>query len=63
MSQISLQEIELEGSLGEGQLCGLLVESVRRAVGKEKGWLSESKESPRTQGPFRYFSRLYNDRC
>ena len=38
--------MELEGCVGEGQPCVLLVESVRRAVGKKNGCLSKSKESP-----------------
>ena len=55
-SQISLREmewpeLEFEGCLGEGRPCVLLVESARRALGKKKGSLSESKESPQDARP------------
>lgn len=49
--KLPFPEGELEGCLGGGRTCGLLVESVRRAVGKKKGCLSESKESPQDARP------------
>lgn len=49
--KLPFPEGELEGCLGGGRTCGLLVEPVKRAVGKKKGCLSESKESPQDARP------------
>ena len=56
-SQIWLRGIEgwegeLDGGLFSGLLVGFAEEFARRAVGKKKGCLKVSKESPRKRGPF-----------